>query len=800
MKPIISQNDLFLDTEGKKIPGGRIFFLDPDTTNAIDIFTYHASDDSYVAAENPIYLNVQSRAEQTYFTNQLTLVRVYKYIGNFSDPRVDDNDANFKFVREFYAGESTDDIIGSAGIVLHGLNDLISIQPPEEGTTTVTVVGYWTSSDCEARTYIWDPASTESPDNGYVVKSSKSDSGRWILKFDGEYLPSTYYGVYPGHEENINVLLSFNDTVGTTQEFKTAGGVYFAQGDYAGTVALVTTKKLQIDSDTHFVREIQCDSVEVVGIPTAPIAEFYFTGTNAEAHSSWFRSIQAFWSCNAKKFIIDPTNVFYNTVLTNDCGPTNAIIEGHQRLPISNYNNHYLRFNNCIFVGENFFNQNDRIYFSYTDIKDIWWNTPSAIDFGTNVQARGSSLNRILLDNFVSNQAYANAMFYNGATEIDYCGRRHNGSLSLSGFTHVMNLTADTVGMSNGNNNTAFDNCTIGNLAITCNQLTVNNSNINFGNEPTFSAAWFNNSTINGYQWTTGSKQIIAKKCHWGINLKMAVDNTSHEAWKQFDDCTFTENTVMNIKYARFTRCVMDNVFIKIYPYKTNDVYYNFAYFRDNVYNCSSPIEFTNYNKDGYNEDPDCYDVVASWTFVGNTFLGNNEGIRCRYWAKRTGSAWNNTFIKHTKDTVITYEGNKGYCPKENMIGCGVSTNTSYQEITVTVGTSTNKFYLYGGQCYARICPDFSRITTYTDFYKYTGISPKKPQRFMKYYSWVNSPYNSLTYDLFFQSTFIYNKALQEQINDGDFFNYGMCTFSDYIRIIQRGDNDRNQGVVGFYV
>ena len=174
--PIISQHDLFLDEAGKKLVGGRIFLLDPDSTDAIDTFTYNADSDSYVAAENPIYINALSRSPNTYFTNQLTLVRIYEYIGDFDDPRQDDDDANFRFVREYYAGQAEDETIGSTGIVVHGLNELMNVEPPEQGSMSITVVGYWNENDCEARNYIWDPASNESQDGGYIIKSTKSVS------------------------------------------------------------------------------------------------------------------------------------------------------------------------------------------------------------------------------------------------------------------------------------------------------------------------------------------------------------------------------------------------------------------------------------------------------------------------------------------------------------------------------------------------------------------------------------------------------------------------------------------------
>ena len=71
----------------------------------------------------------------------------------------------------------------------------------------------------------------------------------------------------------------------------------------------------------------------------------------------------------------------------------------------------------------------------------------------------------------------------------------------------------------------------------------------------------------------------------------------------------------------------------------------------------------------------------------------------------------------------------------------------------------------------------------------------------IKWYNWVNSPYNSLTYDVFIQTAVcLFQLARTDPINDGDLFDICLSTFGDYIRIVQQGDGDRNQGVVAKFV
>lgn len=791
------QNQLFLNNEGKKMVGGRVFFLDPDSTDPIDVFTYNANDDEYVIADNPVYLNVESRVNHSYFTNQLTLIRVYEYIGDFDDPRQDDDDNNFRFVREYYAGSSTDETVGGAGIVVHGLNELMNVEPPEEGSMSVTVVGYWNNNDCEARTYIWDPASNESPDGGYVIRSNNADSGRWILKFDGEWLPSTYYGVYPGHEENINVLLSYNDTVGTTQAFKTAGGVHFARGSYSGTITLATTKKLLIDADTHFNREIQCNSVKVVGSVSAPIADFYFNGTDVEAHSSWFSSIQSFVNCGARYLYIDKVNHFTNTVLSGNAVWTDKVIVGHGRLPISSYTNGAMyRVDNCSINGTKIWNSNDYVYFAHMDFRDDWFDISSidAWDFVNKISAKTISIVRLSLNNFSQIPAYIKAMRANGSTAIDLEGRYYNGSLNLSGFTDVRNVEANSISLYL-TGSTSYD-VTLRNVkadvGFVGRYLTaMDGSDINFQTQPSAAAMWFHDSRINGsYKWTR-PVQVVATDCFWNITLDYATDNNSDQEWTYLTNCTIGTNNGFYMKRLVMKNCTTDNNTIKIYPYKDSSGYHLFADFEDNTFKNNNPIEFTRFDlENGW--ESQCYECIINWTFVGNTFLGNSEGIRCRYWANRVGSYWNKPFIKQSTDHTIVYKGNTGNCPDESNRGLAISDGQTYTTEEIHSGSDTYTIYKYNSS-YKRCMPAYSSL--------WWSMGVPNGGTLIKWYNWVNSPYNSLTYDLFVQTAWsMYNRDRDLPTDNGDLFKMSICLFNNYLRIVQRGDGDRNQGVVGHII
>ena len=129
--PIINQND-------KYVANGKIEALDPVSTNFIDVYTYNATDDSYTIATNPIYLNGEGRSEQTYFVKQLAYLRLYKYLGNFSDPRTDDESANWQFVRDWFNSIEINTSTGS-NLDVYGLYGLMDA---DVSLGTINVVGY----------------------------------------------------------------------------------------------------------------------------------------------------------------------------------------------------------------------------------------------------------------------------------------------------------------------------------------------------------------------------------------------------------------------------------------------------------------------------------------------------------------------------------------------------------------------------------------------------------------------------------------------------------------------------------
>ena len=164
-----------------------------------------------------------------------------------------------------------------------------------------------------------------------------------------------------------------------------------------------------------------------------------------------------------------------------------------------------------------------------------------------------------------------------------------------------------------------------------------------------------------------------------------------------------------------------------------------------------------------------------------------------RYWQNRTGSNYGKTFVAPVHQD-ITYQGNVGQCPADTPRGLVISNNDSgYTTVTFS---EDYKGYKYPATWKRMVCNRSSSTASLINTYMEQGINDAGT--LVKYYSWVNSPYDSLSYDLFIQSTwFMYPKSIDEQVQNGDWFAHAIICMGDYLRIVQRGDGDHNRGIIG---
>ena len=657
--PIVSQKDVFVDNNKQILTKAKIEFYDPVSLTHIDVFTYNENvDGNFVVAENPIYLNMYGRPQQTYFTKQLTFCRLFKYIGNFSDPRLDDDTSNWQFVREWLGNSVSEDIKTDTNVfTIAALKD---IDPSVE---KVFVVGYRTFDDCEGRVYVWDATSNDYADGGYVIASNTTSNGRWILKFDGEYIPSSYYGVYPGDETNLNALLGYADSVGTDAK-KTAPGIYFIPGNYNQfNGSLVTTKRILVDANTQFLAsDITCSDVKVIGTPNQAITDFYFqTGNNLNAdtvaNSSWYKTVMGFWRCGARTLVMSRKQNFTNKTININITVSNARIVNNFGAPFSDIvftNNAWLRLSSCTIEGEKLFSATtsypshltfsnmeftDRYFTSSGDHKLTFSN--SLTDYKNVCILTIGSKPWCNIEHFREPANYVRALAVMGETSIDL-QNKYVSDEDFAAFGTIMNgrLANCSVGANNIVTQT-LENCKIdGGLTVNCRDLRLVNTTANIKNCDTLQKLVLSKnsvvSTLNGvYPFNNKNCEVTCYDSVWNWRTELGDDNTSTHKTMKFVNSRIS-NVNMNVKDIDVDQCDILNATINIYPYYENSHFRYKLRIRNSYINNTNPITFEIKDPQVYVQAASSYCqniIFQQLSLVNNFFEGNELGVKCSYWA-----------------------------------------------------------------------------------------------------------------------------------------------------------------------
>lgn len=785
-------NEPYLDrSTGKPVEGRLSVYLIHSDTLA-RTYTIEGNN-GFVEAPNPVLLHGGLPDDSLFVELGLYGLKIERYTGPAGQMSAESPDDYFEQIDYLEAGMDFDPQASSANVV-DTIGDLENADP---ALKFVTVLWHDTAGDCIPRQYFWDAGAQDNIDGGYVVGSEVSDTGRWILLWADEILPCTVYGVTPSNTSNLNLLLNYPDTVGSLH-LVTAPCVRFTAGSYDANFVFSTDKEIVFDGEATFpYASFNCPRVRVMGSSSSYIADFYFTAPDAEAHSSWFRTLQGFWHCNAKFLFCDTTNHFTSTLLTSNVNLSDKVVIGNGRLPNTYANGVYFAIGANTSITGRIFSSADFVSIMSTGWGDGIFATtgtwdPGLISAGHHVQFS----NVPDLDLFENADRWVKTMVerrerFNSTIWSDFTldlQNRRLDNLAPGKFTEIRNGTFNRLTISNSGADITLRNVTVSDFTLSCRYILIYDSTVNFGMVPSISALWGYNSRISASMiWTEPNVQCEFERCYIGISFHRVTENDNQEALLKFTECNLQRNVGIYTKNLEMYRCLTDNNSIKIYPYKANNNYYFKAVFVNNDFNSAYPIEFTRVETINGWVQENCYDIILNWKIVGNSFNGNDEGIRMRYWQKRAGSYYTRTFIKMASGVhSITYEGNIGKCPSDNMRGVSVSNNKGY--VTESVGEST--VYKYTGS-WKRCMMN----PTTTAWYAIMPIGG--PNTLMKYYSWVNSPYNSVSYSMFVQAAWnTYPKAHDEIVEDGDFFALAIATFGDYIRIVQRGDGDRNDGVI----
>lgn len=447
MKLALANNVYIVPETGLPVEGRMTVYVH-DSGVLADVFTLDNAD--YVAAQNPQLLHAGLPAHTLFTETGVYDIVVERYIGEEGHMSAESPGTDFVQCGDYETGLdfSLDNMTSSTVDTVSELRDV----SPELGM--VTVNGYFTSRDCIPRTYIWDAASQDEEDGGYVISSNESDEGNWILLWDDEIMPASVYGVKAGEESNMSLLLSYPSTVGSFA-LKTAPCVRFPSGNYSVNLDFSTDKELCFDAGAKFLHtKFTCPKARVFGRVSQYVADFSFTSPDAEAHSCWFRTVQAFWACGAKTMTIDADNYMTDTWLYSYVTLSGVSLHAATQLATQYTEGTYIRLENVHVEGRPFRRGSDYVIVADSSIGDgIFtgsasdWD-PGLISDGHRVQFQTSPD----LRNFESTKAWYAVMHERRerapaitTDTIDFENRPYSGQIDLGSFTTLRNVRADSV-------------------------------------------------------------------------------------------------------------------------------------------------------------------------------------------------------------------------------------------------------------------------------------------------------------------------------------------------------------------
>ena len=445
MKISLYTSSLIAQDTGLPVEGRvKVWLRDSDTL--ADTFTLEGNE--FVQTVNPLLVHGGSTDETVFVDAGIYRIVLQRYVGPEGQLGAESPDEYFETIDLSEQGFDWDSAVSNAQNV-DSIDDLRSVDP---SVGSVNVLSYYSIGDCCPRTYVWDSASVDQIDGGYVVGSDVSDTGRWILLWWDEVLPCTAYGVSAGHEANLNSLLQYPRLVGSFS-LVTAPCVRFTRGNYTSNTSFVTDKELVFDGDAKFtLATIQCPKARVLGARSSYACDFSFTAPDAEAHSSWFRTLNAFWHCGAKYLYIDGTNYFVSSVVTSNVDLTGKVIVGSTRIEATYAANKYIRLGvNTVVTGRIFNPSSDYVKIGQGlgdgmfTLAGTW--DPGLISDGHHVEYEYVP-DLDLFDNadrwlktMVERRARLNSTLWPDYT-IDFQSRTTSSSADIGTFTKVCNLNA----------------------------------------------------------------------------------------------------------------------------------------------------------------------------------------------------------------------------------------------------------------------------------------------------------------------------------------------------------------------
>ena len=664
----------FFDDQGFPLVAGRISIFRHDSDTLNDIFTLDG--DIYRAAVNPIITSDEGRIPTLFFDAAVVDVRVEKANG----------DGTYELMDTFQAGFNVPDATNDT--VVNGI-DALKDTNTEVGV--VSVYGYDSNVAAPMRNYVWDPTCTADADDGIIVLSNTTETGRWILLWDDEKLPCSVYGIAPGHEANISAFLTYPDIV-SQWNIRTPKIPRFTQGTYTSNTTFSTTKTLYFDQGAKFTNAtFMCASV-IIPYNNDYVANFIFSvGYQPVAESRWFRTVAGFWKCDAQEYHQSNTNFFADTNIGN-AGTTCAILLNKKvsgrALTFTGGAN--LEFNHCN-ISDYALSTNWYTVFRNCDFSDRWF-VDGNWDFGTDVthrQLARATENRVALDNFADANVFVLHQAANNIPALDLQNRVVSGITGDMPFTLIRNAVID---YAHFNHNIALENCTVNHLYLEHNFLNLTTKNCQAVIENAQVGQWNDsrsnfslNCDVNTYYTTI----------NWN---ETGFEMNSHRMGRTEDDliyqkqvvmwgCTINNGTIASYCPV-FLECNIANTLIYVCPASVfegvRQTWTMSMEFRGNRFNGAAGIRIGGHNgiTDHLAEIFECR--VDSLAITDNVFNTTVSGITCPFWS---GPSLSYRFIRGMSayvppadvtlkdreyfETVYEYRGNSGNCPRQYGLPTG---------------------------------------------------------------------------------------------------------------------------------
>ena len=644
-----------VDTEGKPLVGGRVTVYEHDSNVPASIYTIE-EDGTYTAAMNPQLLNDDGRLDATIF------MAVAIYDIRIEKPNGDGTFSAFDWF-EYGIDVTLKDVDAAEVATVSELMDL----DPSVSKKYVTV------DDGIRRTYMWDAASTDTPDGGIVVDSNVSGAGNWILLWDCPYLPCGIYGVSPADTSNLPSLLTYSTLVGSAG-LATPSVVRFTYGDYDPQVNTVSTKALAFDQGARFVSGKITVPADIIRFGNSGwVGDFSFSSTGCTARSADFRTANAFLSSGADTFRFDAGCTFDDSLLDGEYTLTGKHLEGNGRLPVTYTAGSCIALSGCQVCGRLFSRTLDFVRLSTAYGDGIFGTAgtfdPGRIADGHHVQYDiGPDLDMFeSADNFVKvaveRKTRMGALY--AVTVLDLEGRTLNNGVALNatnGFTGIRNATIKGLVSAFG------QYCNLYNVICTLNvystlgcTVSIENSYVSFEQDPVglVQVASANSHVeiagANGFNTSTTALNILGGTFQGYLSVSDTYTKSKNVT---FNKVILQGSTAWKLNRLFMEDCIGD-VRIDLYPWFDSSKYYYEIDFQRNTVTGSGRIWFTGV----FTALEPKNDMAGNVQFGvcrirNNTFIGAAGGVKML-------REHPYTFTHFMASTVgpWEYSGNSGDCP-----------------------------------------------------------------------------------------------------------------------------------------